>query len=217
MTQDNPLLQRPPADFYEGPAEQVAEAIREGNHSRIRELLSQSPAAAGDRGTQDLPMLVWAMAHDDLQAVRILLEAGAPPDDFFLVNGARMSILALATGAENDKFLKLLLEHHANPNGLPESVPPLFVALRSRQMDRFDLLLAAGADPNHGDRTNATAVIVAALANDYRLVLRLIGMGADPTVKMTNGTDLQRIIDRFPLPAETDQGKAQREVAALLP
>lgn len=133
-----------------------------------------------------------------------------------LVNDARMSLLTLCTGATEPYYFNTLLAHKANPNGLPESEPPLFTAFYSDKDDRFDQLLKAGADINHADETGKTILITISLARDYQRALRLVKQGADVNVRMKNGTNLHKIIDKFPLPPATEQGRAQQQLKAML-
>lgn len=216
MKADNPLLKYSPADFYEGAALKAAQAIRAGDISALNSALKTGPDVAKSRGLKNLPLLAWAIGHDNKAAFDALLKAGAPADDFMLVNDARMSMLTLATGGTEPHYFNALLAYKANPNGLPESEPPLFTAFYSHKDDRFDQLLKAGADINHVDETGKTVLITISLARDYQRALRLVKQGADVNVQMKNGTNLRKIIDKFPLPPATEQGRAQQQLKAML-
>ena len=77
------------------------------------------------------------IAHDP-QLTRLLLEAGADPDDG--------ESLYHATEAEDPACLALLLGHGAQPNG----TNALAHALDEERLEHVRLLLDAGADPNEG-------------------------------------------------------------------
>src|SRR5829696_5142013 len=77
------------------------------------------------------------IAHDP-QLTRLLLEAGATPDDG--------ESLYHATEAEDPACLRLLLEHGAETRG----TNALAHALDSDRIEHVRLLLEAGADPNEG-------------------------------------------------------------------
>lgn len=216
MKADNPLLKYSPADFYEGAALQAAKAIRADDMPALAAALKTRPDVAKSKGLKHLPLLAWAVGHENKAAFDLLLKAGAPVDDFMLVNDARMSMLTLATGATEPHYFNALLAHKANPNGLPESEPPLFTAFYSHKDDRFDQLLQAGADINHADETGKTILITVCIARDYQRALRLVKQGANVKVEMKNGTNLEKIIGKFPLPPASEQGKAQQELKALL-
>lgn len=218
MTSANqsPMLKHDPADYYSGNAVQAAEAIRDHDHLKLGRILIQSPAVARNRGKKDLPLLAWAMGHNDPASFKLLLQAGANPNDYLVVQDGKMSLISVATGAENSQWLDLLLQHKANPNGLPDTEPPLFTARFAHKPDRFERLLKAGADLNHPDETGKTVIISCVMANDYIGALKLVKCGADPNVKMKNGTTVRKIIERFPLPPNTPQGDAQVELTRLL-
>jgi uncharacterized protein len=216
MTPENPMLHYDSAEFYQSAALDAAKAIRSHDHAALALILRSNPSVAKDRGMKNLPLLVWACSHDDPQAFEMLLKAGAPPDDFFLVQGSRMSILTLATGAQKEDYFNLLLTYKANPNGLPKSEPPLFTAFYSHKESRFNRLLDAGANINHADETGKTILMVVAISRDYQRALGLVERGANVQVEMSNGTNLRKIIERFPLSASTEQGVAQRKLQNLL-
>ena len=77
------------------------------------------------------------VVHDP-ELTRILLEAGANPNDG--------ESLYHATEAESPECLRLLLEHGAEPNGT-NALPH---ALDDERLEHVRLLLKAGADPNDG-------------------------------------------------------------------
>jgi hypothetical protein len=77
------------------------------------------------------------VAHDP-ELTRLLLEAGADPDDG--------ESLYHATEAEEPACLALLLGHGAQPNG----TNALAHALDEERLEHVRLLLDAGADPNEG-------------------------------------------------------------------
>lgn len=212
----NPMLKQNPAEYYSGESLQAALAIRSGDDKALDSLLAQSPALAGSRGEKDLPLLAWAMGHNNPEAFKRLLDAGAPPDDFFMVGEARMSLLSLATGTESPQWLELLLKYKANLNGLPDTEPPLFTAKYAHKLDRFEQLLQAGADINHPDETGKTIIMVFAIARDYEMALQLAKRGANVNAITNNGTTIRKIIERYPLESGTPQGDAQAELARML-
>jgi ankyrin repeat protein len=216
MINQNPMLQHVPAEFYSGESLKAAEAIRSSDYSLLADLLKQAPNVAGSRGDKNLPLLAWAMGHNDPKAFALLLEAGASPNDFIMVEDAKMSLLSIATGAESAQFFDLLLAHKADPDGLPETEPPLFAARYAHKQDRFERLLQCGADLNHCDKTGKSVLLILVLARDYQQALQLVRRGADVNVRMKNGTSIRKLIERYPLPSDTPQGRAQTELARLL-
>lgn len=216
MNTDNKLAKHSPSELYTGKALEAATAIQQKDAEALARVMHASPGTCKDRGLKELPLLVWAMGNDNRAAFELLLKSGAPPDDYFFMQGAKMSVLTLATGADKSDYFRLLLAAKANPNGLPESEPPLFTAFYSHKDDRFELLLGAGADVNHADETGKTVLMVVCLARDYVRALSLIKKGAKVDARMTNGTTIRRIIEKFPLNPQTEQGRAQLQLKAMI-
>ncbi len=216
MNTSNPMLAHQPEEFYTGATLGAAIAIRQRNYPALRAAIKQSSVCLTDRGNKDLSLLGWALGHDDPESFNLLLDAGASPNDFLMIQGSKTSLISIASGAKKLDYLKLLITHKANPNGLPGTEAPLSTALLSGHRERMELLVAAGADLNVPDSAGATAIIEVVLANDYILALKLVAMGANPNVVMKNGNSIRKAIDRFPLPENTPQGEAQRKLLKLL-
>lgn len=216
MNTDNTLAKYSLSDLYTGKALEAATAIQKNDIESLARVLYDSPDTCKDRGLQELPLLVWAMGNDNLAAFELLLKSGAPPDDYFFMQEVKMSVLTLATGGKKPDYFRFLLAAKANPNGLPESEPPLFTAFYSHNNDRFDQLLSAGADLNYADETGTTVLIVVCLARDYVRALSLIKLGAKVDAQMTNGTTIRRIIELFPLNPQTEQGRAQLQIKEMI-
>lgn len=216
MNGQNPILRHPAVEFYSGYTLKIAQAIRIKDYGAIANLLKQYPASARDRGSKDFPLLGWAIGHNDPKAFELLLNGGAAPDDAIPIEGGKMSLVSLATGAERPEFLELLIAHKVSPNGPPNTEPPLFTAYYAHDAERFTKLLKAGANLNHKDGTGKTVLLIVVLANDYQQALALVKQGADVHVRTNGGTSIAKIIEKYPLLPNTPQGKAQQEIAKLL-
>jgi hypothetical protein len=216
---ENPILQHAPSEFYSEEALKAAEAIRRREYPALAAILKRTPEIAVDRGTRQMPLVAWAMAHDDPKSVELLLDAGALADDDVFDKDDKMSLLSLATGSQIPEFFDLLLSHGANPNGLSEAQPPLFVAVilsGYTYSDRFERLLRAGADPNQRNEVGVPIIHVCANLNDYEKALELVKRGADPNAKDNKGITVRWNIERYPLDPGTPGARAQAELARIL-
>jgi ankyrin repeat protein len=213
----DPMLKHDPLKYYSGESLRAALAIRKGEDKDLAALLKQFPTLVASRGNQNLPLLAWAMGHNNLEAFKHLLAAGASPNDFFMVEDAKMSLLSFAVGAEKSHWFDLLLKYTADPNGLPETRSPLITAFYANKFDRLERLLEAGAKINLANKVGTTLIIEVVLANDYLMALRLVKRGADINVQAGKGKlTIRKIIERYPLPSSTPQGQAQAELAKML-
>ncbi|MCL7034495.1 hypothetical protein MKW94_018522, partial [Papaver nudicaule] len=157
--------------------------------------------------------LCWAIAKENHDTVRYLLEKGANADatipgnytplhyaaktgdtnivTSLLSRGARVDVasmsgtalLAAAAGGHRDA-VKVLLDHGANPNAdSDEMFRPLIKAVFANSRECVELLLQAGADPNAVSYGN-TPLIVAAKDGTVDVITLLLEAGADPNYKM---------------------------------
>lgn len=156
--------------------------------------------------------------HEDL--VRLLLERRADPD---LSHGRRSSLIGLAVDKKNETIVAQLLAAGADVNGGGRGRSPLYWASKRGDADMALFLLKAGADPNRdaaivqaarrgmtqvvdkmietGCDVNQpgpgklTALHMAAAAGDLKMVVMLVGAGANPRAKDARGlipSDLAR-------------------------
>jgi ankyrin repeat protein len=129
-------------------------------------------------------------------AFRKLLEHGANPNQ---QNEDGDSPISLAAGIKDDsEWLELILKHKGNPNlvdpkgdfSLFDNQTPLFNAIDSRNLRNIELLLKAGANPNHQDKFGYTPAIRSASYYRYEGVYLLLNSGADCRIENKYGHDL---------------------------
>lgn len=123
--------------------------------------------------------LLFAVRVGDVESIRLLIDAGADPNDA-LADG--MSALTLAAYNGHATAAILLLDRGANPNDAAIGFTALHAAILRADSNRS---LSAG--------------LVTSIAQAYRgpatlldLVKALLAHGADPNVRMTKGTPLRR-------------------------
>jgi ankyrin repeat protein len=98
-----------------------------------RETIAQAPAAP--------------ISNDDIESVRLLLEAGADPNEYKDDDGQPVPIVWAAINADcSTDLLELLLRHHADPNSVgPDGHTPYRLAAAAGRADLCDLLRMHGA------------------------------------------------------------------------
>jgi uncharacterized protein len=189
----------------------LAEAVREGDVGRIRELVAEG--ADVNARVDGVPMLEWALLNQSVAAMDVLLELGADPaqaDD----DGA--TVVHLAAMANDPAFLTVLLTRGVDPNIRHTATgdPPMVSALMGDRAAQFQALLAAGADPNATDRMRNTPLHHAAKINAHREVLALLEAGADPLATTAQGATFQRYL--FMTPTRLLHEQARKERAAII-
>jgi ankyrin repeat protein len=199
---------------------------------------ANAAAAAGDLlargadpnvgGPENWTCLSVACSHGDAELVRVLLEAGAEPNDndslyhsvepadpsctlLLLEHGAEVpGTNALAHALDYDRIdrVRLLLDHGADPN---ERAPIHHAILRGRSPEVIRLLVERGADLAHRDRHGLTAYQQAVRRGRRELAEALAALGA-PTELAAADEALAAIAEGTREPAAFDLDPAARNV-----
>ena len=120
----------------------------------------------------------WAARHDDLETVRLLIDAGA---DVGAVNRYGVTPLHLAATNGSASVVAALLDAGADPNtASPGGDTILMVASRTGRVDVLRRLIRAGADVDRRENwRNQTALMWAAAEGHAEAVDLLVDAGAE--------------------------------------
>ncbi len=224
------------ADVHARTAVQTRPARPGGYQRKEPKVLSRfeavNPAALPRDGDQDPPRpeggftpLLHAVLAGDLDAVRVLLAAGANVDD---AGPDGVTALMLALIKRHEEIALFLLDRGADPNPGDTGYTALHLASATGDLAVTEALLAGGADPNvRVERpqrlTNAfeigvfqspgsgrltqigsTPFIVAAKSADARMMRLLAAAGADPQLTTNDGTTALMLASGLGKRAATD-------------
>ncbi len=146
--------------------------------------------------------LLFAARAGDAESARLLLKAGADPND---AQPDGVSALVLAAHSGNGHVAALLLEHGADPDAFGSGYTALHAAILRSDLALVKALLAHGANPNvrmtkgtpvRRDTTDwnlpatligSTPYLLAARFLEPGIMPVLVAGGADPGVTMPNG------------------------------
>jgi uncharacterized protein len=146
--------------------------------------------------------LLFAARSGDVESARLLIEAGASPDDA-LPNGMTALIEAAHSGQQS--VAMLLLDKGANPNARDIGYTALHAAVLRGGLELVKALLARGADPNlrltkgtpvrrnsedfelPATLIGSTPYFLAAKFLEADIMRALAGGGADATLSMPSG------------------------------
>ena len=125
-----------------------------------------------------------AVARHEIEAVKSAIAGGADPNLKNALGTGSMLCMAAFDGVL--PLVTALLDAGANPN-LPDEAP-LVLSLRERRFQIAELLLARGANPNHGAGSSKTALHNLIMFKPQPDVIAwLLERGADPNGRSASG------------------------------
>lgn len=162
-------------------AEKLKRAIECSDETQVQRLLHESPAAVNrlDWDGEATP-LYWAVAHDKVDMVELLLQLGADPN--VASRKSKMSPLSLT---QSESTLALLLEHGADINyrNQANGQTPIYDLLVLGHLELAVRLVRRGANVKNRDYDGWTALHYGAQDNTgegTEFVKLLLENGADP-------------------------------------
>ena len=188
-------------------------AARTGNVDVVKALLAKGADANAREKARNQTALMWAVAEQHPEIVRLLAGHGAdlharsrvvrefairdrgqakrkPPVQTIEGGGSTPLLFAARLGSVDSAGI--LLDAGANVNDTaPDGTSALVMAAYSRHAALAAYLLDRGADPNAGG-AGYTALHIAVLTGDLKLVKALLVHGADPNARLTKGTPVTR-------------------------
>jgi ankyrin repeat protein len=130
-------------------------------------------------GKEDVTPLFWVMTSRSTTGMKQLLNVGA--DLNAKMTRRRVSAVNLAAGADDPKFLKVLLEHGGGDLDLADvdGNSPLQIAARENRLENVKLLLKYGADIHliGGIIGSSTAAETAVSLNRYAIAVYMLEQG----------------------------------------
>lgn len=178
----------------EGQAQELVAAVKAGDVETTRQLLDAG-ASASQRDELYLPILFWAAANGNEELLELLLDRGAPPDDFGL---AGYTPLAAAARFGHIKLASRLLDHHSQPNaaGPPYRITPLMCTAMGGHAEMARMLLLRGAEIDRQDSADGFTALMHATANKKKnVVALLITFKANPYIKSHDDVGIYELVN----------------------
>ena len=185
-----------PGYFYNGFS--MMELAAKADFEKGVEILTEMGISPDDIAYEGhLNALHYTILNDNYHMAKLLLQKGANPNGSFnytkdsrFFSPRKKGALELAIEMDSPLFVRLLLKKGANPN-TPDCEEPLIVlASRKAHPCIIDLLCEKGADINAQDKDGNTALHIAALTGNERLVKKLIERYHANTLIQNHNKDL---------------------------
>lgn len=192
--------------------QQLFEAIRAGDASRVSQLLEAAPGLAGARAPEGTSAVLLAIYCGHPEMVRLFEDQGVVLDLFEACAAGRPERVAALVGGDpalvggysddgypalglavffgHEDIAGMLIERGADVNAASRNnqrVTPLHAAAARHNTKLVGDLLARGADPDASQGGGITALHEAAFHGDGEIVELLLGYGADPRHKTAEG------------------------------
>ena len=156
----------------------LLEAVQQGDADGIRSLIRQKADVNASQG-DGMTALHWAAYRDDLEAARLLLDAGANVKAATRDQAITPLIMAAKNG--DAAMIGALLKAGADANlATTDGMTPLMAAALSGSVDAARVLLDSGANVNAREAGHhQTALMFAAAQNRGPMIALLASRGAD--------------------------------------
>ena len=200
--------------------QQLFEAIRAGDASRVSELLEASPGLAGARTPEGASAVLMAIYYGHAEMVRLFEDRGVVLNLFEACAAGRLERVEALVGAHpslvggysddgfpalglavffgHESIAGMLMERGADVNAASRNsqrVTPLHAAAARHNTKLVGDLLARGADPDACQGGGITALHEAAFHGDGEIVELLLGYGANPRQKTAEGKTAAEMAD----------------------
>ncbi|MGA7965805.1 MAG: ankyrin repeat domain-containing protein [Gammaproteobacteria bacterium] len=179
-----------PAELFSDPGlRSLASAAQHGDTRKIDTLIAKGVNVNGTGRFGETP-LFSAFQVRNKRGFKALLEHGANPN---FIDDDGQTLLNDIAGYSSKDFMGLALKYGGDPNLVaPRSgETPLFFAVRPDGKQNIALLIKAGADLNHQDDEGETALMAAAMLNQYDAVYELLEAGANFRLQDKWGKDIR--------------------------
>jgi ankyrin repeat protein len=161
---------------------EIADAVQNRDNDALRSLLKQKTGINTPQ-PDGTTALHWAAHWNDLEAVNMLLRAGADPK---IANRYGATPLSEAASAGNAPMIEALLKAGADPKALTtqDGETVLMTAARAGNADAVKVLLDRGADVNARENYKGQTALMWAAAERHPAVVKLLlEHGADWKVR----------------------------------
>lgn len=187
-------------DFREPALRPMAEAIRTGDSTALRQLLGRkTPPPGRDRAGHDLLGYALATLRDrkeSLDCVRALLEAGSDPEATRMPDGrAPIHYMIVDITPSGREAVLLLLKHGADPNAVDPITGDTPIRESGDSPELVRALVEAGGDVDRIQQNGVTALVDFVAERHWESARYLVEQGAHLDVVNEDGLSLDYYLE----------------------
>ncbi|HBS54502.1 MAG TPA: hypothetical protein DEA38_02070 [Stenotrophomonas sp.] len=194
-----PASQHGASRYFEGKALELAIASERGDAKEIARLMKDEGVNPDKifSSKEGVPLIAWPLRAENLDGLRAMLENGADPNarivkhlhgkDFHFDNA-----MVYATGMEDPRYLKLLMEHGGDGNTRNSNNEMLLFQafISGNKWQNVQTLIEQGARINEQNFDRGDSILsYYTTRGGFKQAYWLIEHGADPTLSTTNLVD----------------------------
>jgi ankyrin repeat protein len=171
----------------------VLNAAQSGSWNALNKLLPPCSPLLQSRADSGMTLLQWALEQDKETAFRLLLKAGADPEQPGMFG---YTVIHDAARHRDSKWLRILLDNAASPDvrNAETGTLPLYEALIANRDAQFAMLVAAKANLKLTDSVGNTPLHIAGLLNKPWHAHYLLLAGAPPMARNAQRQTFQRYL-----------------------
>jgi ankyrin repeat protein len=176
-------------------------AVRVGNVTVAKMLISSGANVNVQGGGRDQTPLMWAVGQQQYEIMKVLLENGAAVSTR---SEARPEYVSFSRGNPQGGSLTGIADQTLESDGSRPGLrwvkkggfTPLLLAARNGDLESAKILVGAGANVNDLDTIGSSAIMLAARNDEWDMVKFLLDKGADPNATDAGHTALHLAVAR---------------------
>lgn len=174
----------PATKFFKGHYLLMAQAIERNDMPQLEQLAQGQDLSL--KGEQDMDLMWFAIAHENFDAIRTLVELGVNPDEH-IAQGIGSALQFTFMKHDDTRFLEAMLDGGLSPNHRHPRNKMILQRGVFGGLEHVKLLLERGARIDDRDSIGATALDEAITRSKPDIAIYLVQQGADFNTYITVG------------------------------
>ncbi len=174
-------------EFFKGHYLLMAQAIERNDMGQLKQLAQGQDLSL--KGEKDMDLMWFAIARENFDAIRTLVELGVNPDNQ-IAQGIGNALQFTFMKHDDVRYLKAMLDGGLSPNHMHPRQNLMLQRGVFGGLEHVKLLLQRGTRINDRDSIGGTALHTATTSVEPDIAIYLINQGADFNTHKTNGSSV---------------------------